>query len=78
MSLEGEEEEEDEPVAPSEGEGDTASQDIFADSQDYMENPLLAAKSRRSASVLFPSSNTKGEARNPFAKKSVNNQGTGV
>jgi len=69
MSLEGEEEQEEESTAVPEHE--TYDDDIFANSQDHADNPLLkATPTARSSNPLF-STSTKGEARNPFAKKSL-------
>ena len=49
---------------------DDENQDMFADSQDQSDNPLLAAKTRTvpSRSTVL---NLKDESRNPFAKKNV-------
>merc|ERR1712180_585921 len=72
MSLEGEEaEEEASKESTKEVDSDDESQDMFADSQDCTsDNPLLAAISRKDTSDLLLYNTPREENRNPFAKRS--------
>ena len=77
MSLQDGEESEEQAEREEEEEEEDHSQDMFADSQDHSDNPLLAARTR-----TIPSLNTvlnhREESRNPFAKKTgEQNRGLG-